>query len=658
MYASGANQLYHLMHYAFAFWLLYSFFPRHMFADHSEDAAERFFARYMWAIFLYIIVGYVLVATKLFEVLAIIPLVLVFIYRRFLRRGAREDREEAAAGMAVIFYNTIEIGFRVRQFIDFYRYRLVGLWKPRAWVGSFRRSGVMASLVLVVVLCLSAYIRFYEAMTNPAPSMSDAYVVLAWMKYNELRMIFPTGIYPQGNHLLLAYLHKFSSIDAVYVLNYNGPMNAMMTIVGMYFAVSRFSGNCVAGIVSAALFGLFGYMLLGGEWERQIAANSQEFAGLFIFPVIYFYYKYLRDGKKEDLWVATVGCTITGLVHTLIFAYIGFGMCTFIGVSMLFNFKAHRRRIYFVVLFGIAAIVISSSPIVIARWFGIEYYGSSSDYLVSQVRAAVPELKVKDYLALAGMGMTLIVGLLSRKGRSGETPDLYIAALGIASFLLYYFGASLTNSEVLLTRRDNLWVFSLILSLGYAWAVIWRFLERVPLKGKLELALCATLIGMGLYHGALKPISSYNMEWPSGVEQYLKISSSYPPKTWLIVSQDEGYDLVFDKGYHMHLGDFLDLYNPTEPPLIRKGEALPDKSIAKEVFVYHEKRVFRGLKDEKMQIIYQQREIDNQRFEQWIALFKQVHGDADVYYEDDNLAIYHFQLPDPDRDKNTRIWGG
>jgi hypothetical protein len=660
MYASGSNQLYHLLHFGFSFWLLLFFIPRQMFESRSNDAMERFFVRFMCAICLYIFIGYALVITKLFEVLALVPILLLIIFRKYLRKDSGEVLDRTYTPAIARFYDLLEIGFRIRHFFDRYRNQVVALRKPEAWSGKIRNPNFIMGVCLVAVLSGAAYVRLYDCLTDPAPPSFDSYVALAMTKYMEARQLFPEGIYPGGSHIVMAMLHKFAAIDQLYVVRYTGPFLYVISTAGMYFVVSRWSGNKPAGLVAAATYGLFGGQFVE-EWNRQSASLTLDIASIFVLPSLYFYDRYVRKGDKKDLWPAWCGCTISGLIHQLPLAYAGLGLGVLLAVSLMANFRAYRRRVWIAALSGIGALLASQAPLGYGYLIGQRVNNEVTDFVTGTVKVPFPELSAWDYATLAGIAVTLIAAFLTRSSRRSETPELFLAAFGLMSFLLYYAGPPLTNNEMLVGRVGSLKLIAVPICIGAGWATLWRMFGQWRLKRIIEMACTVGLLAGLTWHVGLAPIKWFKVEWSSNVEQYLKIASSHLPLTWMIVSNDQDYSLIYLNGYHMLLKDFVKMYNPAGPPLRRIGQTTDDKEIARDVFVYHEKNVFRiGYVQDGTALdqIYDQREQVNQEFERWLQKFEQVNGGVDIYYEDENLVIYHFQLPDPDQDKNTRIWGG
>lgn len=657
MYASLGNQLYVLLHYSFAFLLLMVLIPRWLFQLPASD--ERWMAGYLRIVFVYIVIGYVLVLLKLFEVLAILAVLGLYAARHYLKRTAKAARMNMGTAIGLMFYEALDAGFQLKQTWKTSRAQI----KPYllSLVRSRSQSWWWMTAALLLVLGVAAYLRFYDAMVNAAPAMSDGYVTLAWMKYIEQRVLFHDGIYPQGFHITLAYLHKFAAIDQLYILKLTGPLNGVLIAYGLHFAVSRWTGNRWAGIAAAVLYGIAGVPMHGQDWIRQASTNSQEFAMVFVFPVFYFLAKYLQRGEREDLWTGAAGLSVVGLVHSLVFAYAGAGLAILLFVGFVLSLRTLGRRVWHLTLAGGAAVLLAVIPFGLGELLGRGLHGSSEDFLTSKVVVTPPELHLWDLAALAALVPLVLAFLLRRKPFREKVFELTAILLIAASFVLYYIAPTVTQSLVLATRTGSLWAMAIPFAIGLGLHAVFLPLRRMRGRSVLQAAICAVLAAVCVRQTHLEPIDPYKMEWNRGVEQYLKIAEENRPKTWAIISQSEGYSLVLGNGYHIYLKDFLERYDPTLPPVTHFGWEQPDPNLPNEIFIYQEKQVFEVSQANSIYTLlapqYEARKQENAALEKWIAAYRANHKDLDVYYEDDTLAIYHLHKEEDAETKQQKLWG-
>jgi hypothetical protein len=656
MYASFSNHLFHGVHYLFAFILLFWLLPKVMFQKVEGDFAERSIANFMKMVLFIIAIGYVLVVTKLFEMLTILAMVVVWIVCKSIYSRTRDLRNDRLTLFATNFFEYTEGRFRLTPIVKrWFAEYLVELRKRLRL--RFVSPGVIAESVLLLIVIVGAiYVRFYDAIVNAAPGMSDAYVVLEWMKNIDNKQLFNTGIYPKGFHIYLDTLLKFANINAVYIQKYSGPLDSLLIMLSMYFMVSRFTMNKYAGIATAVIYGWLGFMI-GGGWERQAATNSQEFAMVFLFPSLYYFRRYLRTADSRFFWTASSGLIVLGLVHQLIYAYLCMGIVLLCVVHCLEGFRKYTHQILWIALAGVGSVLISVIPAGIGFAMGKTFQAAAGEFLLSQsTELSYPMLHIMDYLTLLAIGILFAVGLTFWKNELIRTTSLFTALFSSITFILYYWGGILTHSVVIASRMVEFWSLVVPVTLGMTWGVLTARLSKRRDLISIETVILAMLMAIVLYLYPLKPIVPYKMEWNSNVEQYLRISENNPNQTWTIYSQKEGYGLILGTGVHSYIRTLLKNYDPTKQYLTLYGEDQPDQKIPNEIYIFAEKQVFRT-HFEHLASEYDRREKEMIELEQWINTYKEANGDIKVYYEDEHIRIYYISRPVEKDDNVHKIWG-
>lgn len=669
MYADWTNQMEQLIRYFGAFVLLFLMAPKLLFRRMAGDITERLTIRFMMMTLLLILLGYALVIVKLYEMLAIVPLLTLYAGRSYILYFIRfKKRRSMASPQSIVrFYDWLE--GKYNPWID------IKVLLRRKLKDSIRALNarvqqvptMLETIVLVVVLLISGWIRFYDALTHAAPALSDGYVTLAWIKYIDSRVLFNDGIYPQGFHIWMDYLVKFAATDPLYILKYTGPLNVIMLMAGMYLAVSRWTGSRSAGILSIAVFGLLGEYVSGGAYDRQASTNSQEFAFIFIIPTLYFLHRWLRDRNRWALTASITGMIVVGLIHTLAYIFLGLGVAILLFMYIPLTMSERFRPLWPVVWGGLASVGISVAPLGIGLIIGRSFHSSSEDFATSRNQLTnLKELNLTDYVVLIAVGIILIWAIRKWRFIRPHTGPIFVGAFVLATFCIYYFGDLFTfpGSTVITSRSAELWSIVTPLAIGTAAGLLIRGMERLRSRwssyygiGVVTLAVAAILLSV-----PPKPIIPYKMEWNSGVEQYLKISNHYRPKTWMIVSHAlEGYSIVFGNGYHYDLPVFLDSYSPNNFPLVNEGIDGEKNLTSRDVFIYYQKEIFKL--DETYSIYsimkpeYEQREKEMKRLDQWIQMHQKVNKDLSIWYEDDKLRIYHIHQPEDEKDRLVQIWG-
>jgi hypothetical protein len=669
MYAGVWNQINHLLHYSFALVLVLILAPAIMFRNDREDVLERLLSGAIRMVLFLIMIGYVLVSLRLFELLSIVTIVFLFASRGILFKSKGSNRDRLWSTLTTYFFDYFDGKFYIGALIKAWFANKITLLK-RSWVHYWTDySRVSTGFVLLFILAVTAYMRFYDAVVHAAPAMSDAYVTLSWMKYIDQRILFHDGIYPQGFHIFLDVLMKFSAIDALYVLKYSGPLISLMMVCGIYFTVSRLSGNRTAGLIAALIMGFLGEVLTGSAWERQSSTNSQEFAFVFIMPTLYFFYQYIRKNERKDRLTAAVGTTVIGLVHSLAFAFLWLGIAALFLAEVMLSQRNLSKRIRSFGAIGLISGIISVLPLGIGILAGKGLHSSSGEYLVATSRTVIPypTLDWLDYTALGCILITFIQAIVVKRSNPDKLLALFSSLFGIGMFIVYYYGGPLTNSILISSRSGELWAITAPLCIGLGTMVLFRWLGSFSRKAVIELSICVALCMASIIYMPPQPILPYKMESDTTVEQYLKISSLNRPKSWMLIySLKEGQTLVDGSGFHMYVGredvatNLLRDYDPKKEHLTLFGKEKSSANIANDVYIFYEKKIFKVLETNSIYSLlkpeYDKREREMLQLRQWIDTHIEAGHKVDVFFDNEELTVYHLHREITKEQRQKTIW--
>ncbi|MCL6547574.1 MAG: hypothetical protein K6T30_01540 [Alicyclobacillus sp.] len=652
VYSALSTQLYAWAHYLFALILVYAAAPRVMFAAIDGTRADQAVANYARMVLYVILSGYLLVAVRLYEVIGILCVAILYVAWRQLRGSGRP----AGYGSFVIahFLDLVEypqlLWQRLRHHVQGHAVRRPSLARVLKWPrGNVDWQRTVRWGLVCVVFGTAGFIRLYDAVAVAAPEMSDGDVTLAWTKYINERILFHDGIYPQGLYLYMATLTKFAVIDPLFVLKFTGPLVTSFTVALLYWLVCRWTGRMFGGWLSALVFGVLGWHLLGQDWSRQAATNSQEFGLLFVFPMLHFANRYLHEGRRPDLWVATAALCDAGLIHSLAYLLAVMGGIAVMASSALQDWSGAKGRLARMALGGTASGIVSLLPIGLGKALHIPMNQSASTFLTSASQGArLPVLTGFDVLGLAAAGLLLCLGCSSllhrREGRIWWIGGLY----GAMVFGLYEFGGYLTHSAVLSARTQDLWALAAALAIGLAGQAAFDGITRGRRLSQAEWIGCAVLLAGTVAWSRPNAIVPYTVQWNEDVDAYLKIDRQYryADGSYMVVAENFEYALVLGDGYRMDPQAFLDTYDPTKPPLTRYGQAHRDTSVAAHVFLYVYKQIFEVSKDngiyELQHPLYVQERRNQTRFVKWLAAYRRANGReaARVFYDGPHLTVY------------------
>ncbi len=638
-YASIPNHLNAMAHYLSSFIFLFIIFPRLIFRYREGRAFDNLVRNFIKAVLLYIVCGYLLVVTKLYEFIALV-LFMVTLKILLMKKGGG---------------NTVGLFHKINCFmLDFADGGITLKTLVKRFLSAFKSwlHNILSSLrdpanLLLLLVCLcSLYIRIYGALIHPAPSMSDSSVVLAWMKYIENRMIFHDGIYPQGFHIYLATLRKFSAINPLYVLNYSGPVSGLLTTLGIYYFTSRITESKASGIVAATVFGLL-WPLISDNYVRQAATNSQEFAFAFIMPTFYYYIKYLSEGKRDDLFTAFAGITVIGLVHSIALAFCGAGAVIIVLIFFVTDLKRCWKRLLNVVFSGLLCIFLSFLPLGLGLLFGKGLHASSSEYLLSKIYDNFyPPIRIVDIAAFAALGVAFLFLIGASIRKKLKKSYIFVFLYGAASFLFIYYGPALTKSQVITNRFGDMWNLFIPVLAGVSFHILFLLIRKTGVRSCVQLGLSGILFALSVYYTKLTPIVPYKVQSDTAVEQYLRIDGSFRPTEWHLVSGFVGgYALSYGTAYHIESSDFVANYDPANAEI----RDLSSNVLLPNIFIFYEKNVFIDEADSMTDLVrgqYEARLRDSADLGEWIEKYKEAHGGLDVYYEDADLVVYYIKQGD------------
>lgn len=644
-YASFPVQAYNLMHYFLAFALVYVLLPRLLFRPATGSRMDGFVSMYLRMVCFVIVVGYALLVTKLFEALGFLGV--VFVAFMIVRNRSAKHRNTVGATAMALFYDLVEARYLMMQWLR----RAAPAARERLGhaTRSLRPRWSATTLEVVILLAgigVSIYLRGTDALTNPAPTMSDGYVTLAWIKYVNERILFHDGIYPQGLYFYTATMGKFAFINWLITLKYTGAMNAVLIVCSFYYTLRRWTGRRDVGLVAVLLYGVFGHTLLGNDWLRQAATNSQEFGFVFLMPTLYFLHRYLDKGDRVDYTTALAGLFVTGLTHPLAYVLCLVGCLSVLTAHLLLPGPFSKGRLMRALWGGLASGGVTLAPVALGFAFGHRFNASSVTYVGASVQTQsvpFPTLYWTDWLGMVAIVILIFASVREVARGLGKHIWLVGAIFGGVVFAAYYAGGPLTGDVVLISRSYDLWamVDPFVVALAvHVVVALWNRerASRWATSGALSAAL-ASAVPLGV----VTPIIPYKMQWPEEVDAYLHIDSQFKYAGYMLVADNEEYALVLGSGYLQSISDFVSTFDPAKQPLTMYGQSHPDYGVAPNVFIYYPKKIFEVSKSNIIYSgeapIYARRRQERVALQYWIDVYRK-HHPLKVYYQDKNVIIY------------------
>ena len=457
---------------------------------------------------------------------------------------------------------------------------------------------------------------------------------------------------------------------------------AFATMIGgasQYFLLGGSVSTDSPAVAAEALSRSYAGLADAGEFDvlltvfqRQCATLPQELATVLLFPAALFLLDWLR--RKEDrryrlagfvLCTAAIAATHSGVVMPLVL------LCAVAAVTALVERAASIREIARAALFGAVGVLAGST------WMlGYLRYGNSSTapqtqstalYYFPFLRKFAEEYTDVTYVMVTpflvtmlvvavglGVGAIRFLGVPRNSSESlGETrpedrretrgtprssEELWLSLVYIM-FFLTHAAVTLHLPEIVEARRNAIWLaMSIAALLGVAASAIAQFLARaadISRRRRVAAAIPALAVVAWLFtvpalvaaplRGQIIDSSGYG----STALAVVKISRSFEPYSWTLVSYGQEFPMVLGRGFHLSAVDFVQQFDPAEERL-----RVPTRY----VFIAVEKRPHR-FQINNWAVRFDRTALE-ERLQTWCSLYGLTHRDMRVYLDDENVRVY------------------
>lgn len=495
MYSSFPTQIYAWTHYIVAFGLVFIVSPVFMFRRVRGNIADQLIANYVRMVFYIICLGYVLVASHLFEFIGIFVSTLVYLSLK--NRRERRSGLPSTVYIGALLFDVLEFPRRgPARLLQFARslpaaLHLVIIRIQTQWSVHIRSGSSVLRLtrlmMVVLIIGTACAIRLYDAVFVAVPEQSDGDVTLAWMKYINERVLFHDGIYPQGFYLYMAILSKFAVVNDLFILKFTGPIDTSLTVILLYYTIWKLGKSHVGAIISSAIYGVFGWQFLSYDWTRLAASNAQEFGFLFIFPVVYFLHRYFIHGNRLDIQIAFYSICVSGLIHSLSYELGVLAAVSVLSAAAITDFQGYRKQMGWTLVAGVASGIITVLPVGLGFLLGKSLNSSATAYMVSTTSTrSMPTLQLFDIIAIVSILLLLIYSFLQQLRLRPNLGSMAVGIWGVICFSIYEFGAAVTHSTVLSSRMLDLWALTAAVVIGAGANVVFELLGRFRYRNLIE----------------------------------------------------------------------------------------------------------------------------------------------------------------------------
>lgn len=507
---------------------------------------------------------------------------------------------------------------------------------------------IASGAILLVVLAVAAWLRFFSNFAHAALPYSDAYVVVYWVKSIENQVLFPNGIYPEGFHLTIAELSTLLFAHTLPFVKFLGPTVGLLMAASTAFAAWRLTGRVSAGIAALVVYGTL-TALLPYTIGRQTATDSQEFGNSMVLAVGVFTYLAWTHPKERAYALTAVALTAAvALVHTL--ALLNAVACFFAGTFAAWAVRGVSGAVlrYFALALAVAA-AMAVTPIAVAYGlFHIPLNSSSLSFAVATQIARTPPVLPLEVVAL--LAPLALAGLRLVQRRSPEevgAPLVVLLMVAAAAFIQEAprFGI---HSTVLASRWQEFLALAEAAALGVGVAFVEELLGILT-KGAMArwvvLAAMIPAIALAWYRFPVRAPMVYTVDSDAFVAAYEKIIYSNQNDSWLGVSQASAFSVVYGKGYNLTPQTWVqDVPTDTKGPWPRyRGRPVTEPLVFFFVFSHiHTK----GIAQLERAMIATERQ-GNAEIRAWLAAWSRVPGHVrpQVYFTGPGLTVYEIRNP-------------
>ncbi len=625
--------------------------PRYAFGPVPEasrsDAAVGYAARMLLAL---IVAGYALAATHLYSWLT---LVLALAALAFLRDRTERSQYELGRGRrfaASLLTELDRLGSwptRLRESRQAPRRRRAGA-RPR--IHAVELAG---AALLLVVLGVSAYLRLASPLQHAGIPFSDSDVVLYWVQSIEQQVLFPSGIYPEGFHIVIADLMRLTAANPIATVKFFGPLVGVAMVASVAYATYRLTGRIGPAVVAVLVYGTLPHFL-PYEHLRQVGTDSQEFGNMLVLPTLWFVYASWQNGSRFYRGTAVSLLAVAGLTHPVVALNAGIAAVA----GTLAAWLAHGvdwRALGWYVRWTALAVLIAVVPLGMALALGIHLNSSGAAFAGAVSHAPAPLIGLPERVALvAAFALLAVRAVRLIAGRSGR------AELGapLAGLLLLLGALAVQeapllgiHSVVLASRSGELVALGEVLAYGMGLSAVQEIFEllHVPTARWLALAGAAALVALAWSQYRPVPWNAFaTARWlpDDFVVAYADIGSSFQRGSWLAVSDDSGFDYAYGEGFFMRGEEFLSRVATTGtwPRYAVAGGAAAPVGESR-IFIFVDRRLV--VAKAYRHVVAPRRAKAQAAIRKWLAAWETTHGPLQIYFRGPDLTVYELSRGGP-----------
>lgn len=246
-------------------------------------------------------------------------------------------------------------------------------------LGHLCKGRLMEGILLLAALLINVYYFSYQTIHFMSYAAPDVEVHLSWIQSLVGGNLFPSGVYPFGMHCVGAAVSLVFDVSAVTVARMLGVVTSFYIMLLCYLFVKSLCRLKYAPIVGFFIFSIANITVYG-TYMRYSAMISQEYAMLFLCPMMFYLFRYLNDKRKQDLVFFGMSFSLTLAVHFYVTAI---ACIFFLAIGIVYLYRMIKRKMLLpIILCGVISVVAAIFPLAVGLCAGYELeqsfiYGAS-----------------------------------------------------------------------------------------------------------------------------------------------------------------------------------------------------------------------------------------------------------------------------------------
>lgn len=170
--------------------------------------------------------------------------------------------------------------------------------------------------ILGILLCLSIQAVYigYRLIIYSGYGGYDEIVHAKWIQSMMDGQIYSSGVYPFGFHEMVYSIAKIFHLLVPQVVRYFGFVIMIYMTLMLYCLIADTLQNRIAAFIATFVYSGVN-IYIQEAWDRCGFGYPQEFGAVFLYPMMIFFFLYLKEKKKFYLLFFGIGFSLTLYVH-------------------------------------------------------------------------------------------------------------------------------------------------------------------------------------------------------------------------------------------------------------------------------------------------------------------------------------------------------